>query len=471
MARILLGKARITALEQQAFVPPMGLMYLAAALRERGHEPRIYEAGVDWRDAGRFAAAVAEFRPDVVGISALTLEAGVMARMAAAAKRARPGVPVVVGGPHPTSYPDRCLADPAVDHAVVGEGEATLVELVEALVGGGDPAAVAGVVSRGPGGAPVRGPAREPLADLDALPPPAWDLVDFGFYARHVSMATLGRRPYLAVLTSRGCPYRCIYCHAVHGKRFRARSPAAVLAEVDALVARFGAHDLEIIDDAFNVDAARAAEILDGLAARRPAVRVLFPNGLRTDLLDDAQIGRLRRAGTCFLSVAVETAVPRLQRLVRKDLQLDVVRRNIELAAGRGIYLNGFFMLGFPTETLEEARATVDFAVASRLHQAMFFNVVPFAGTELAALAGAPDPVRAGARGLEALDFHRARVNVSAMADEELFGLQRSAYLRFYGDPRRLLRIAASHPRRRSLPGNFVQALAKLLPRGSSLRR
>ena len=74
MARILLGKARITALEQQAFVPPMGLMYLAAVLREHGHEPRIYDAGTGWRDVARFAAAVEAFRPDVVGLSALTLE-------------------------------------------------------------------------------------------------------------------------------------------------------------------------------------------------------------------------------------------------------------------------------------------------------------------------------------------------------------------------------------------------------------
>lgn len=471
MARILLGKARITALEQRAFVPPMGLMYLAAALRERGHEPRIYETGHGWRDADRFRAAVEAFAPDVVGLSALTVEADVMSRMAAAAKRARPGVPVVVGGPHPTAYPARCLADPNVDHAVVGEGEATLVELVEALGRGDDPSAVPGVVSRGEGGVAVHAPPRTPPADLDALPAPAWDLVDLGFYARAPSMATVGRRPYLGLVTSRGCPYRCVYCHAVHGKRYRARSPRAVLAEIDALVSRFGIRELEIYDDAFNLDAARTAEILDGLAARRPGVRLLFPNGVRTDLLDAAQITRLRRAGTVFLSVAVETAVPRLQRLVRKDLDLDAVRRNIELAVARGIYVNGFFMLGFPTETLEEARATVDFAVRSRLHQALFFNVVPFAGTDLAAVTGAADPLAAGCADPAALDYHRARVNVSAMTDEELFGLQRSAYLRFYADPRRILRIAAAHPRRSGLPRGLAMTVLKLLPRSWALRQ
>ncbi|HET7824902.1 MAG TPA: radical SAM protein [Anaeromyxobacter sp.] len=470
MARILLGKARVTALEQQALVPPMGLLYLASALRDHGHEVRVYEAGAAWRDAGRFAAAVEAFRPDVVGISALTIEAGVMLRMAAAARRARPGVPVIVGGPHPTSYPEHCLADANVDHAVVGEGEATVVELVDRLVRGGDPAAVPGVVSRGRLGVPVRAAPREPAPDLDGLPAPAWDLVDVGFYARHLSMAPVGRRPYLALVTSRGCPYRCIYCHAVHGKRYRARSPRAVLAEIDALVSRFGIREFEVLDDAFNLDYGRAAEILDGLAARRPGVRLLFPNGVRTDLLDDAQIARLRRAGTCFLSVAVETAVPRLQDLIRKHLRLDVVRRNIDVAVGQGMYVNGFFMLGFPTETLEEARSTVAFAVASRLHQALFFNVVPFAGTELAAVAGAADPVLAGG-GVEALDYYRAQVNVSAMTDAELFGLQRSAYLRFYADPRRIVRIAASHPRRLSLAHNLAMTMVKLLPRGSSLRR
>jgi radical SAM superfamily enzyme YgiQ (UPF0313 family) len=282
-------------------------------------------------------------------------------------------------------------------------------------------------------------------------------------------MAGVGRRPYLTLVTSRGCPYRCAYCHAVHGKRYRARSPAAVLAEIDALASRHGIREFEILDDAFNLDYGRTAEILEGLASRRPPVRLLFPNGVRTDLLDEEQIARLRRAGTVFLSVAVETAVPRLQALVRKDLRLDAVRRNIDAAVGSGIYVNGFFMLGFPTETLAEARETVEFAVRSRLHQALFFNVVPFAGTDLAAAAGGADPVLAG--DAASLDYHRARVNVSAMTDAELFGLQRSAYLRFYADPRRILRIAAAHPRRRSLPRNLAMTLLKLLPRGSALRR
>jgi radical SAM superfamily enzyme YgiQ (UPF0313 family) len=375
---------------------------------------------------------------------------------------------VVVGGPHATSYPEPCLADANVDWAVVGEGEDTLVELVDALARGGDPAAVPGVVSRGALGA-VRAPPRVPAAELDALPPPAWDLVDLGFYARNASMSSMGRRPYLTLVTSRGCPYRCIYCHAVHGKRYRARSPAAVAAEIDSLVARYGIREFEILDDAFNLDYARTAEILERLGSRRPPLRLLFPNGVRTDLLDDAQVARLRRAGTVFLSVAVETAVPRLQELVRKDLRLDAVRRNIDVAVGNGIYVNGFFMLGFPTETLDEARATVDFAVRSRLHQALFFNVVPFAGTELARAAGAADPVLAG--DVDSLDYYRARVNVSAMTDAELFGLQRSAYLRFYADPRRILRIAAAHPRRRALARNLGMTLVKLLPRASSVRR
>jgi hypothetical protein len=128
-------------------------------------------------------------------------------------------------------------------------------------------------------------------------------------------------------------------------------------------------------------------------------------------------------------------------------------------------------MLGFPTETLGEARATVEFAVSSRLHQALFFNVVPFAGTDLFELVKDRVPDLARPESVEGLDYYRARINVSAMSDAELFGLHREAYQRFYRDPRRWLRIAVRHPRRRSLPHYLRMTLAKLLPRGSELRR
>ena len=448
MSRVLLAKARRLTRLEPSLVPPLGVLCLGAALREAGHEVRVFDP-FDDDDDRRFVAELATSRPDVVGLSALTYEEPALARMAAAARETLPAARVVVGGPHASAYPERCLALGGVDYAIRGEGDESLVELVRALEAGASaPWRTPGVISRGPDGE-LREVRRDPPADLDALPPAAWDLVDLDRYGRFGGIGPLGAHRYALIGTSRGCPYRCFYCHQVHGKRFRARSPEGVLAEMRALHERTGVRDFEIVDDVFNLDRERTLALLEGVARLPFRAGLSFPNGLRADLLDEAQIRALRRAGTRFLSVAVESAVPRLQRLIGKRLDVGRVDASIRLAARHGLFVNGFFMLGFPTETLAEARETVRFAVRSRLHQALFFFVTPYAGTalfegyrDLLRQRGVPEDV-------ENLNYHRGRVNLSAMTDAELFGLQREAFRRFYFDPVRVLRIARRHPRRR----------------------
>jgi anaerobic magnesium-protoporphyrin IX monomethyl ester cyclase len=465
MARILLAKARFLTFDQYGIVPPLGLMYVAAALRRAGHRVEVYESLTDWQELSGFRAALTKFHPDVVGLSAITVEASVMKRMAEITREELPGVPVVVGGPHATSYPEWCLKVPAVDYVVRGEGEQSFPALVQVLSRGGRPEGLPGVGRRGSSGELDLGLPPKLVCDLDELAFPAWDLVDISLYARHRSMSAMGQRRYMTVVTSRGCPYRCIYCHAVHGKQFRARSPENVSAELEELHRRHGVTDFEVVDDIFNFDRERMREILARVAAAQWRPTLHFPNALRADLLDEPQLRWLRQAGTQYLSLAVETASPRLQRLIRKNLRLDVVQQNIDHALRLGMFVNGFFMLGFPTETADEARATVNLAVRSKLHTALFFIVTAFAGTDLYELA-TDRPTSHGIQdGFENLDYIKGTSNVSAMTDQELFGIQRAAYLRFYADPRRVLRILWRHPRRAQLVPDGLRALARMLPR------
>lgn len=466
MARILLGKPRFLTPDQRGLVPPMGLLYLASVLRQAGHEVRLYDAVTDLdRAHPRFRQLVRTFAPDVVGLGAITFEAGTMEALARAAREEAPSTRIVVGGPHPTSYPLRCARAPGVDAVVVGEGEETLPELVAAWAAGRDGRDVAGTAWVDDAGGLVLGPPRAPIRDLDALPFPAWDLLDLDLYRRHASMANVGWRRYLPIVTSRGCPWRCIYCHQVHGKTFRARSAASVLAEIGEASRRFGIDDFEVVDDVFNLDRKRAMAILDGVASRGRPTALHFPNGVRTDLLDAEQIDLMARAGTQYLAVAVETASPRLQAYIHKNLDLDKVRANAARLVQSGIYVCGFFMLGFPTETLAEARATVDFAVGSPLHQAQFFVVTPFEGTPMFDLCADVLTERGQVVRPEDLDYFKGRCNVSAMTDGELFGLQRAAYRRFYASPVRAWRIFRDHPRRGHLFFYGLLALRKMLPR------
>lgn len=465
MPKILLTKARHTTVDNFAILPPLGVMYLAAVLREAGHEVSIYESGYYGRDLRPFRARLESFRPDVLGISALTIEADMAVAMSGLAKRIRRDLSVIIGGPHASSYPEDCARSDGVDFVVIGEGELTVLELVRAITEGDkDPRSVPGVISL-QNGEVLKARPREFIQDLNSLPFPAWDLINCEFYARSKPMSTVGPRLYMPVFTSRGCPYKCSYCHNIQGKAFRSRSPQNVLQEMEELRTRFGINDFEIIDDTFNLDAKRMKEILAGIIASESRPALHFPNGLRADLLNEDQIKLLRRAGTLYVAVGIETASERIQKMIGKRLDLDRVRDSIGFLVQEGIFVNGFFMLGFPTETLDEARSTVDWAVRSPLHQAFFFLVSAYAGTELFEQAQHIIKERGIAYSHQNLDHCHTPYNLSDMTDTELFRLYRRAHVRFYASPSRIAGILGAHPCRSHLFSAGFQVFLRMISR------
>ena len=442
MKRILFVKARTRAL-LECRTPPMGVLYLASWLRERRpgrYDIRILDTRIKGLTGGALRDAIAAAEPDLVAVSSLTTESASMCEVVAAARAWRPAVPVIVGGPHPTQFWDDLLEDPDIDAVVRGEGELPLLELLDAWEAGRDWKGIPGVALNVDGAA-VDGGLAPALQDLDSSPFPAWDLIDLDYFHSVMSMSTLGPRRYMSLLTSRGCPFACSYCHKIMGRKFRGRSPEDVLAEIDALVDRHGITDLEIIDDIFNLDYDRAIAIMSMIERRPYRLRIAFPNGLRSDLLDRRMLEAMARAGTVFISFAIETVTPRHQKQVGKNLKLDRAGEAIEIAADLGIFSNGFFMLGFPGETHEELRATIDFALKSRLHTAYFFIVTPLKDTRLFEenedRIDSWDPTS-----FEAHDFWVGHTNLSAVSDKALSRYQRGALMRFYLHPLRAARLA-----------------------------
>jgi radical SAM superfamily enzyme YgiQ (UPF0313 family) len=195
-------------------------------------------------------------------------------------------------------------------------------------------------------------------------------------------------------------------------------------------------------------------EICDGLV-ERGGIGFTCPNGIRVDRMTVQQAERMADAGCEYVAIAIETATPRLQKQIKKHLRFDKVLPIIEAFTRRRVFTSGFFMMGFPSETEEELRGTIDFALGSKLHAAYFFVVTPFAGTEMHAQVvdergiGAADLVGSGF-------FFRPRINLSSMSDTRLLAMRRNAYLRFYLDPRRMVRILRAHPRKMNLAEYFV---------------
>lgn len=446
--------------------PPLGLLYLASTLRATfgdDVEIRLKDMMLDQSRYYQARPILEEFRPHMVGLSALNWEAEESGRFALMVQSEFPGTIVAIGGPFAHGNSAKICATGVYDWIFDGEADWSFPiacqrwfrgnQFLEDIVGLTWRAAPGGPFVNNAEG--LRRGLHRPagvVADLDALPFPAWDLVEFDRYAKQRNfMSLLKGKRYAPIFTSRGCPFLCTYCHDIFGKKFRWRSPENVAGEVRLLREKFDVDELEIVDDIFNMNSQRMKETCRAIEPFR--VHISFPNGLRFDILDEEGCEALVRAGTYAACVAVETITPRLQELIKKRLHIDRTQQAISWMARRGVLVRGFFMLGFPTETREELEATIDYAVKSELAQAYFFNVVPQPGTPLYDLAMAESPA---ALEKQTLQEYNARVTWYAEAYQvNMRRIMQWAYIRFFLlTPRRWLRLARMMPWR-----NFVVEL------------
>ncbi len=449
--RILLIKAFRKSRTSTSVVHPLGLMYIASMLKSKGfNQIEILDTRIFNKPYEIVSKKVEEFKPDVIGISALTAEAESLNIISGIVKKIDPRILVVAGGPHPTAYPEETLLNHNIDIVVYGEGEVTFLELCTKYAGGNhkEYLNINGIAYRDHDKVRIN-PPRVFISDLDQLSFPAWELIDMNAYSKLTSMASLGHRPYMSVITSRACPFKCIYCHNIFGKKFRARSPENILQELLILRSKYGINEFEILDDIFNLDKKRAERFWDEVINNFPDARFVFPNGIRADMLDDSAIKKMKRAGVIYTAVAIESANERLQKLIKKNLNLNRVRQAIECLDEYKIFTNGFFMLGFPTETMAEIMDTIKFACSSKLTTAQFFIVTPFQGTELAELY--KESIKNFKIDFSKYEYYLGEFNLSNVSDVELFKLQRWANIKFYYNPQRLLKIWKLHPRKYEL--------------------
>jgi len=474
--RILLVKSRSLVSKIRGVTPPMGVMYLAAFLRHNlPVEVRIADTKFMEHPHLELSRTLAVFRPQIVGISALTAEAHFALETAQLTKAFDPRIAVIFGGPHVTVSSTDVMEDENVDACVLGEGEETLAELTRLFISAGaggwrEPLAlrqVQGIAFRNEDGAHELSAARPPIQDLDALPFPAWDLIDHQRFGKTYRMSSNGIAPYMPIFTSRGCPYKCKYCQQMFGRRFRTRSLENVIAEVEQIHGLLGIKEVEVLDDISNLDSERLNTLMEELMRRGLYIKMNFPNGVRTDLIQEDTVRLLSQIGAGEVSIAVETASPRLQRMLNKNLNLDKVWDNIELMARYRIPTRGFFMMGFPTETREEILSTIDFACKSKLHLGMFFIVVPHPNTELYDLFEEHGKLPQGGVSTIDYEYYGAPFNGSEISDEELHRLYKVSYLRFYGNPLRMARLLRDRKEYKYMPGRVYVLLKNL----SSFRR
>ncbi len=440
---------------------PLGILYLAAQLRRRGYRNlRLVDMRPDRMQVSDLIQQIAGFRPRLLGLSCLSYEAPSVSEIAERVRQLDPEIHIALGGPLPSSMKRESFERIDADSIAVGEGERTIVALADGLSSGrfpprdGSSGGVPGLGFRGRNGSSE---VSEPgyIEQMDELPLPAWDLLDISRYYGRANFNFFLKNPrYMSVMTTRGCPYRCAYCHNVLGKRFRKRSVDHVMREIHALV-RMGIGEIHIIDDSFNLDLDRAKAILGEIAKIRPRLALAFPNGLRSDRLDEQFLVMAKAAGAYKINFAVETASERLQSKIRKNLDLEKVREMIAVNDRLGIIGHGFFMLGFPTETEQEMLKTVGYALDSRLHTANFFVVQPFEGTDIYEMFRERRPEMFNEA--DKFDYYQANFEIYEIPAERVQQIVKDAHRRFFLEPWRALRLLRLMPHKAALIDGAVR--------------
>lgn len=345
--------------EQLGYTPsPLGILYLAAYLRK--HLPQVKISVIDGAIKGKKAVInrLIEFKPDLVGISVLTPNRHQAVGVAKLAKRICPRIKVVIGGIHPTLMWNQIMEYyPQIDYIVRGEGELTLFDLVN----GKKLERIDGLVWRRRGRQIVNNPDRNLINDLNNLPFPAWDLVDFDKYPARgegvVEGIDLTKEMRFSIIFSRGCMGNCTFCSSWKiWKGYRYRKGKNVAGEVELMVNKYNAKHICFYDDTLTGNRNEIINFCQEIVRRK--IKVAFFGTTRIDKVDLTMLRWMGKAGFYELSFGIESGSPAMLIKINKRTDLKKIRRAIYLTKKAKIRTCALMMYGMPGETDEDRRLT-----------------------------------------------------------------------------------------------------------------
>ena len=296
---------------------------------------------------------------------------------------------------------------------------------------------------------------------MDEVPPPAWDLCDFSKIDAAPGVNSpliLPPHRYRQLMTSRGCPYHCGFCHNIFGHKFRGQSAARVLDEIEHYYRHDGIRHFEILDDIFNGNYKRSMEICHGVLRRKLDVKLYTGNSPRMDTVDRPLLKAMKEAGFVYIAAAFESTSTRVLRdLLHKTTDIERTLENVAIADELGIFVKGLFMIGVPGETEEEIQLTIRTAETSRLHHILYSVLNPYPDTTMGEELHACGVDVSAAQ----MDGFRTSRNFAGLSEQRLNELVREAYRRFW-TPARILSFIGRHPHPESvLPGLLNPAVRR----------
>jgi radical SAM superfamily enzyme YgiQ (UPF0313 family) len=415
--------------------PTPGLQYVAAVLRDAGHEILFLEGYFYSND--EMARRAAEFGAQAAGLYIISILWDNAKPLLEELRRLNPSIFTFIGGHGATALPlDLMSQSPHLDAVVVGEGEITTVEMIDRVARGLTLDGVQGVVWRGADGEPVVNDPRPIIEDIDSLPFPAVDLSEMEKY--FPSFEQVSTLPVMQMLASRGCTGGCLYCYKMYGKRIRLRDPVRVVDEIEYYMREYGVREIKFWDEHFTYSHEHVYRFCSEIARR--GVKVRWWCSCRADAVDPKVLRAMAGAGCWCINFGVESGVQKNLDTLLKREKLERIRLAVRMAHAAGIKTHTTYIFGIPGETREEGLETIGFALSLGSFTVEFFPITPFPGTPLY-------------KGVQKGLFGRMSDRLAdqgmllenpcfvpfTMEGRDIVGLRRRAYLRYFLRPSFLL--------------------------------
>jgi radical SAM superfamily enzyme YgiQ (UPF0313 family) len=359
-------------------IPGMGMLILAAVAREKGYRVHLIDAKGQGTAPDEVARRIEALRPDYLGLSATTISVTNAARIAERVKQTLPGIVTILGGSHVSAIPERTLtAFPSIDYGIVGEGEISLFELLDRIERDAPVGDVPGAAFRVDGQV-VANPRAPYIDDLDALPAPAWDLLPDFPHRFQPSLFGYPRTPVATFITSRGCPFTCVFCdRSTSGRKGRLHGVETVVRLCRELAER-GARHVIFLDDLYGAPK-RVVDICHALIDAK--LDLTWACNSHPNLLDQPTLELMRRAGCWQIAYGIESGSQRVLDTVKREVRIPRMRETLRMTQTAGIRTRGYLMLGHPTETRESLAETEAFLRVAELDICQVTKFTPYPGT------------------------------------------------------------------------------------------
>jgi radical SAM superfamily enzyme YgiQ (UPF0313 family) len=408
-------------LEHHSLYFPFGLAYIASSLLEAGHHVTVVDMEGDRLTVKEAVQCTVDSTPGIVAFGGMVTRFRYVKELAEHIRKRLPDVFLTAGNSGVSTIPDIYLKSCGLNCVVLGEGEITVVELAEAVENEADWKQVPGLAWLNTEGVLQKSSPRQPIADLDRLPWPAWDLFPIENYVSSTDHRQKKVR-HLETLASRGCPFNCVYCYRIYGRNVRRRSPQAIVTELEELVKRYNIHYTGFPDDLFTSDRKFVMEVCTLMKQRLPGIKWSCLG--RVNTVDREMLETMKDAGCDWISYGIESGSDWMLENMRRGVTAKQCLDAVKLTESVGIHAEGSFIIGMFGETRETVKKTVEFCKQADITAPMLF-VTPYPGTavyDMALEKGLIGDVEEFIMKMNAAD--ELLVNLTDFTDRELMELR-----------------------------------------------